>query len=158
MLYDAVHLNRTGRVAFSGVVAMNLLFNASPAMYTAQRVSGRLVRLMLLFPSAALVSLLVAWTMGFDVNDYALVLLVLCLAALAASEWRGYVVVALARLTRAPMGVTRAFRLYAARIFSSNLLEAIGDRMDKVFASQLLAPGLFARYSVVCFENPVVGI
>lgn len=158
LLYDAVHLNRAGRIAFSGVVGMNLIFNVSPAMYTAQLLGRRLARLMLLYPSAALLSLLVARSMSLDVNGYASVLFILCLAALAATEWRGYVAVAIRPLTRAPMGDARAFRLYSARIFSSNVLEAIGDRIDKVFASLLLAPPLFARYSVVCFENPVVGI
>lgn len=157
VVYPPEGIRGTGLAAFAGMVGFNLLFTASPAVYTAHGAGRGVSRLMLLYPTASLAALGVARLAELDVNGYALVQIGLTGAVLAASDWRSHLAFAVRHMGLAARGFTPEFGRYAGRISTAVVLESLGDRVDKLFASRMGA-GVFGRYSILCFENPLVGV
>lgn len=157
-LHSAIGISRGGLLAFSFFTGFNLLFTVSPAIYTAQASSARLPFLMFFYPVSALVALLSAYLFDLNVNHYAMIAALLAFTVLVFSEWRSYAAYVLFHGRPFFKGYTPKLAGYSGKISLSMFFEALGDRVDKVLASRFLAQSVFAKYSVVCFENPIVGV
>ena len=157
-VYRAVAIDTVGLTAFSITVGLNLIFAVSPAIYTALNASNRLTRVMFLYPVATLCSLLLSYSLDLDVNGYAWLLCSASFSVLALTEWRSHLIFVLRNYRLPGRGYSAEFGNYAGRTSVSILFETLGDRLDKFVASRVFGPSVFGKYSVVCFENPIVGV
>ena len=157
-LYTTTTVNRAGLLAFSLVLGFNLLFMVTPALYTAQGISSKLPSIMFFYPLSNLASLLLTLVFAWDLNGYAYALMCLCFAVLALSEWRKYFLYAIRNIGSFFSTFCRPFVGYATKISVSVFFESLGGRLDKMLASKYLSQPLFAKYSVLCFENPIAGL
>lgn len=157
-LYYPAGIDRTGLVAFSALVGLNLLYAVSPAIMTAKGSSRKLPALMFLYPAMALGALLISWQLSLSVNHYAILAVTLSAAVLITSEWRRYVIFACRNFPLALSGYRHAFGGYSLKISWSIFFESLGSRVDKILASRFFGSAAFAKYSVLCFENPLVSV
>lgn len=147
-----------GRLAFSALAGLNLIYTTSPAVFTALGKSEGLPLLMLTYPLSTLASLTVGHYCRLDINHYAWTHLALSLTSLAFSEWRRILPASMRRVPWLPLYQMTELLGYSLRISISILFESLTERMDKATAAWRLDRLFFARYSVLCFENPLVGV
>jgi len=157
-LYESSLLNPTGRFFFSLTVSFNLLFIMSPAIFTAQDNSKSIPLFMFFYSVSSLTSLLLSYFFGMDINSYAALYAVLLFVTIFCSKWKSYIYFAIVNLSFFLVSCSSAFFGYAKRVTISNFFDSLADKIDKVFAAKFYSQNLFAKYSVLCFENPLVNI
>ena len=158
LLYEPTEISNLGMIAFSTQVGTNLLFNVSPAIFAALGDGIKLPRFMASYAFAPLLTLCVSYIFSFDINQYALLLMILSLASVFASKWFGYILHALRKgLVFALKGYSRHHIRHSLKISLSIFFESIAEKADKFLVAKLYEPIVFAKYSVLNFENPLVG-
>lgn len=158
LLYAPAELNSVGLIAFGIVTGMNLLFVVSASIFTSNGSSKRIPIFMLCYSLSALISLLLANFLGWSVNHYAISLASLNFIVLSSSEWRKYFLFLYQNLTYISGTYNAHFCKYAGRMSFAIFFESIGERLDKILAARFLDQAMFAKYSVLCFENPLVNL
>lgn len=158
LLYAPSTLNQWGLLLFSLVVGMNMLFSISPVVFSAQGYSRQLPVFMFVYSAGSLASLLLAYRLGFDANMYAASVAVASGAAIWSSKWRRFFGWASFNPRQLRASYHPPLGRYAARMSISIFLESLGDRVDKILSSRILSQAAFAKYSVLCFENPLVNL
>lgn len=157
-LYTSKNLTTVGLGAYAVFTALSLFFYVTPAVFAALGESRSIPGLTIAFGSASLLGLLMSYMLGWDVNSYAVASAILATGVLGSSRWKKYILEA----TAAPIANLRRFQPtfggYAAKMSASLILESLGDRMDKILSARLLPSAAFAKYSVLCFENPIVNL
>lgn len=147
-----------GLVGFGVTTAINVLYYVTPSFYTAVGENRNLAMVVIGQPAGALIALLASRAMGWGVNGFGICQAVVAIGLIAVSRWRTFVWAALtAPWTRREM-LPRPILAYGTRISAAMVLESMGDRTDKLVAARVLPEAAFGKYSIVCFENPMVGL
>jgi O-antigen/teichoic acid export membrane protein len=157
ILHESSHLSSQGLVALSGVVSCHLLFFCSTPVYLAQNAQAKLLKLSILYPAAAPISLLVAYFFALSLDSYSVLFLSLSSGALLLSEWPKWFKMVI-RPSPDLLRGSKGLFAYAGRIHLAIFFETLGERADKIVVGLMGVPSLFARYAVVCLENPLNGI
>lgn len=157
-LYPASKLDSSGLAAFSATVGLNLLYNVSPALFAAEGATRQLRVFLALYPLAGLVSLVLAYAFRWGITQYAWSYAALSFVVVASSEWRRHAVFAVWHIRELVRSIRLEFLTYSTKMSASVVVEALAARVDKVLAARFLAEAAFAKYSVLCFENPIVNL
>lgn len=156
--YDISNFTLSGLVSFSVNVGFNLLFITSPTIFYSLGFSNRLPAFVFSFTSSNLIALLITYIFKLDINGYAFLQCALLFVAIIISNWRKLIIDAFKSLNKNLFEIPKDYFRYAKNVSISSFFESLADKVDKFFSSVFLSKQVFAQYSVLCFENPLVNI
>ncbi len=157
-LYELELIDETGLFFFSVYVSCNLLFIMTPVVFSAMENSRSIPGFMFAYAGSGVVAILVSFFLGFGINEYSVINLLLVVTVLVCSQWRRYFYLALVKSRLFYSSCFRDFYNYAKKISAANIFDSLSDKADKIIASKFYNKVIFAKYSVLCFENPLVNL
>lgn len=138
----------------------NALVVASPSIFTVFEKGRSYVLFTVLFMFSATVSILFAYKFNLTVGEYLAIWGGGAAVAVVISHWRILICKVCKRLCelRAIPVSKNIYFQYSIKLSFSIVTENIYQKVDKLYASSIMSSSMFGRYSVVCFENPLVGM
>lgn len=155
-LTGLLRASRSAAMLYSVWVFGQVLMVMTPAIFASFNRHRAYPRFSLAMGAANMAAVVGSTVGDFSVEHYSLLLAVGVFGAISLSAWTG-----LFRshvLGRPPRWLRGETMLYSLRVFRCNLVESLTHRVDKFAASILLTTPQFGRYSVLCFENPLVDL
>lgn len=157
-VYESITLNNIGKFTFSLICATNLIFISSPAIFSALKETESLTKFTIGYLIASLISLVITWLLKLDVNDYALIQLLLQITSIFISPWKRFIHRYLINIRSFSLIGYYAVYIYARNISFSGFLDTISSKVDKFFAAKFTSQFIFAKYAVLSFENPLINV
>jgi len=158
IFYSSASLSPTGVFFFSISIVYNMLFIVTPTIFTATNNSTKAPFFMFMYSIGALLSLAIVFFLELNINAYSVIYVGIITMVFYRSIWREFFIFTVLNLGKSPNYKPSYFISYAKNLTFANFFESIGDKLDKIFASIFFSQSAFAKYSVLCFENPIVNI
>ena len=158
IVYDSNTLSIKGLIFFSYSVGLNLLFITSPSIYSANKITNKLPVFMFSYSLGTLFSVLITYAFNLSINNFAVVQATFLTLVFLSSDWRTIFKLFAKNFSLKAGFSQTSYLVYSKRVTISIFFESIGEKIDKFASSKLMTQLAFAKYSVLCFENPMVNI
>ncbi|WP_028870333.1 oligosaccharide flippase family protein [Psychromonas arctica] len=161
VVFNLTELNDVSLIGVFLYTLANSLVVSSPSICAINHKGKEYIKFICVFMGINTACLLVSFIMSFGSDTYIVLLGIGSILSVMLSFWARLIVNNLKNIF---FLISRAHRInndlfrYSWKLSMSIFVESIYQKVDKIYATLFLTTSAFGRYSVVCFENPLIGI
>lgn len=158
VFYSSGTLSFSGKIAFSFICVANLFFIVSPSIYVALNRNVSLTKFTFCYLFSVLLSLTISWFFEFDINTHAFIQLAFQILSILLSPWFDFFSRYLKLIKLNSFIWCSNVVTYARNLSMASFLDNISNKVDKFTAVKFTEQSIFAKYSVLSFENPLINV
>lgn len=156
--YFSLSISTYGKLFFGISCAFNMIFLISPTIFTAQNIIKNLPGFTICYMMSSVISIICSYVFQLSINTYSIIQCLLQFLVFAYSPWRHIYLDSLRKIYLFKFFRYKEVFEYSKTISLANILDSMSSKIDRFFAAKFYSQLLFAKYSILSFENPLVNV